>query len=179
VDTKNLEQVAESLIAHKLQQAGMLVAKPKFDVKGTDLLAFVEMGDGVKFCRIQCKGRSLIRSPSSIIVPASYVTKGFIVVLYVDTGPKQNLYCFFESDVQQWRATKSREYRLSLSPSNVEVKLEFYRLDETKIGLIEKMIRRAEVSGEFQSLVYGRASTAFGFQLKAYGTVTPPPKGTA
>ena len=42
----------------RLLDAGLLVAKPKFDINGTDLLVFAEMKDGVKFCRIQCKGRS-------------------------------------------------------------------------------------------------------------------------
>ena len=71
MDTKVLEMIAECLISAHLQDAGMLVAKPKFDSKGTDLLAFVKMDDGVKFCRIQCKGRCLDNSNSYIAIPKS------------------------------------------------------------------------------------------------------------
>ena len=67
MDTKQMEETAENYISSKLQQADILVAKPKFDLNGTDLLAFTNMVDGVKFCRIQCKGRSLANSGSSNI----------------------------------------------------------------------------------------------------------------
>ena len=79
MDTTHLEYTAEDLISHKLMQAGLLVAKPKFDREGTDLLALLQMADGVKFCRIQCKGRSIKDSNSNIKIPTSYVTNGFVL----------------------------------------------------------------------------------------------------
>tara|TARA_R110001592_G_scaffold7032_3_gene39521 strand:+ start:66022 stop:66480 length:459 start_codon:yes stop_codon:yes gene_type:complete len=56
MDTSTLENIAEDYISHRLQRSGMLVAKPKNDRLGTDLLVFDEINDGVKFCRVQAKG---------------------------------------------------------------------------------------------------------------------------
>ena len=80
MDTAKTEHIAEDLIAHELQKSGILVAKPKFDREGADLLAFLEIADGVKFCRIQCKGRTIIDSKkSNIRIPQSYVSPSFII----------------------------------------------------------------------------------------------------
>ena len=180
MDTTQLEHVAEDLISHELQRAGMLVAKPKFDRVGTDLLAFLEMGDGVKFCRIQCKGRSLARSDSNIKVPEAYVSNGFVVVLYLDTGGERgDLYCFFANDIKQWHKTSLGEYQLSLGQTSSDAKLEFYRFDDSKIRLIESLIRSAETSGEFRGLVYGQGHLRAGSaQVVGYGTVDNPKDAT-
>jgi hypothetical protein len=180
MDTAHLEHIAEDLISHKLQRAGMLVAKPKFDRAGTDLLAFLEMGDGVKFCRIQCKGRSLTSSDSHIKVPEAYVSNGFLVVLYLDTGGEHgDLYCFFANDIKQWHKTPLGEYKLSLSQASHDAKLKFYRLDESKVQLIESLIRSAETSAEFRGLVYGEGRLSAGSaQLVGYGTVEDPKDAT-
>jgi hypothetical protein len=97
MDTAHLENTAEDLIAHKLQQSGMLVAKPKFDRNGADLLCFLHIFDAAKFCRIQCKGRSLKNTAKSHVeVPKEYVTDGFVLVLYIEKDNSQcsDLYCF-------------------------------------------------------------------------------------
>lgn len=78
MDTTKLEYTAEDLIAHTLQRSGILIAKPKFDREGAGLLAFAELADGVKFCRIQCKGRTLIDSNSSIKIPTFYVSPSLV-----------------------------------------------------------------------------------------------------
>lgn len=180
VDTTLPEHVAEDLISHRLQRAGMLIAKPKFDRAGTDLLAFLEMGDGVKFCRIQCKGRSLARSNSNIKVPEAYVSDGFVLVLYL--GPREahdGLYCFFATDIRQWHKTSRGEYRLGLGQTSCDSRLEFYRLDDSKIRLIESLIRSAEISGEFRGLVYGQGNVQAGAaQVVGYGTVEYPKDAT-
>ena len=140
MDTKHLETTAEDFISHKLQRAGMLVAKPKFDREGTDLLVFLDMGDGVKFCRIQCKGRSLHGSISHVEIPFSYVTNAFVLILYIETGQFNNnpyLYCFFASDIQCWRKTDDNQYGLSLNHSNFESKLKPYAFDDSKVRLID------------------------------------------
>ncbi len=74
MDTSILEKNAEAYISHKLLRHGLLVAKPMCDQSGTDLILFAEIADGVKFCRIQSKGRSLVNSASSIKIPKDYVT---------------------------------------------------------------------------------------------------------
>ena len=118
MDTSLLENIAEDLVSHRLQQANILVAKPKFDVEGTDLLAFLAMADGVKFCRIQCKGRSLKNGASNISIPKRYVTKGFLVFLYIDSlDYSGDLYCFFAQDIEKWSLSAQDQYTLSLSSS--------------------------------------------------------------
>jgi hypothetical protein len=97
MDTSVMEYTAEDLIAHKLQRGGLLVAKPKFDQEGADLLALLDVADGAKFCRIQCKGRSFGGSPhSSVVVPMRYVTDAFVLFLFIETGElkRTHLYCF-------------------------------------------------------------------------------------
>ena len=85
-DTKKLEMIAEDLISHKLQRHDILVAKPKFDRSGGDLLAMLSVEDGARFCRIQCKGRSLYtpRSKNKVVIRNEYVTDSFITFLYID-----------------------------------------------------------------------------------------------
>ena len=50
MDPSVMEYTAEDLIAHKLTRSGFLVAKPRFDQEGADLLAFLKVKDGAKFC---------------------------------------------------------------------------------------------------------------------------------
>lgn len=102
MDTTHIEYTAEDLIAHKLQRAGLLVSKPKFDREGTDLIALLQVNDGAKFCRIQCKGRSLKNSDhTNVTVPVEYVKGAFCLFLYVDKGDETtNLYCFFPENFQ-------------------------------------------------------------------------------
>jgi hypothetical protein len=174
MDTSHLEYVAEDLISHKLQHAGLLVAKPKFDKKGTDLLAFAKMADGVKFCRIQCKGRT-IKSSSNVTIPEQYVTSGFVFFLYIEPNDNvNNLYCFIESDIKTWNKNPKNEYQLCLSLGTYTNNLAPYRFDGTKIKLIQKIIEAAEVNGEFRRMVYGSINvTLEDSTMEALGTVGP------
>jgi hypothetical protein len=98
MDTRHIENTAEDLIAHKLQRGGLLVAKPKFDQKGADLIALDILEDGAKFCKIQCKGRSLKKrgDRAKLLIPKNYVTYAFILFLYIDTDEDAtNIFCFF------------------------------------------------------------------------------------
>ena len=157
MDTSTLENIAEDLISHKLQHHGLLVAKPKSDRLGTDLLVFAEMADGVKFCRVQNKGRSFAKSATTNIkIPKSYVTNGFLVFLYIEYSvEEQELYVFFPSDVQQWSITAKNEYQLNITQSNAKNRLEIYLFEETKVKLIKTLIQNAESKGEFARLIYG------------------------
>ena len=151
MDTSHLEYVAEDLIAHRLQQAGLFVAKPKFDAEGTDLVAFRQMADGVKFCRIQCKGRTLKGRTSNVKIPAAYVTRGFIVFLYVEgdtyTG---DLYCFFESEIKTWPLDSDSKHTLNLAPGSYKLELARYIFEKSKVDVILDLIKSAETSGEFK-----------------------------
>lgn len=45
MDTSVLENIAEDRISHELQRHELLVAKPKSDRSGTDLIVLAEMTD--------------------------------------------------------------------------------------------------------------------------------------
>ena len=84
VDTSMKEYTAEDLITYKLQRFGVYVAKPKFDIDGTDLFAMLrfESDTGVifKYCHVQCKYRSLVGAGKNAVDILEY---------YVEPG----LYC--------------------------------------------------------------------------------------
>ena len=163
MDTTHIAYIAEDLISHRLQRSGLIVAKPKFDRDGADLLAFMTVDNGAKFCRIQCKGRSLIKSNASVDVYENYVTDGFILFLFVDDGTEgsSNLFCFLPIDIRgKWelktyKGSKRNLYRLSISKcnfSNVNKKgnlIEYY-FSEQKIEEIKNTIRQSDVKEEFK-----------------------------
>jgi hypothetical protein len=163
-----LEHVAEDLISCRLQEAKILVAKPKFDINGTDLLGFLSVDDGAKFCRIQCKGRSLIRSPANIKIPLDYVTSGFVVVLYLETRDDEALLCcFFEEDIKAWRKNSKDEYQLHLPKVSSQKKLAAFRWSVKKAEHIKEVIRNSNVRLETDQLK-GSATIRF----RASGTLT-------
>jgi hypothetical protein len=162
MDTTHMACIAEDLISHKLQHSGLIVAKPKFDRDGADLLAFMTVDNGAKFCRIQCKGRSLIKSNASVDVFESYVTDGFILFLFVNDGDESssNLFCFLPNDIKgKWKLIKSKGsrrtlYRLSFSKSsfnNTKKKgnLIEYLFSDQKIEEIKNIITQSDVKEEF------------------------------
>jgi hypothetical protein len=157
MDTTVMEYTAEDLIAHKLQRSGILVAKPKFDQEGADLLALLGVSDGAKFCRIQCKGRSLARSPnSSVEVPKKYVTDGFILFLFVETGQadRTHLYCFHGREIRSHWRQRGNSYVLSISSSTLHALAEF-AFDDSKVPKIKQAIIDVDAQGEFNKVIYG------------------------
>ena len=174
MDTSIMEQTAEDLIAHSLQRAGLLVAKPKFDQNGADLLAFLDVNDGAKFCRIQCKGRSLINSSSSSVrLPVNYVTDGLVVSLFVETGASDetHLYCFLGREIRANWARTGDDYVINFTRSGFETDLAPYRFDESRIREIVKVIINVNVVGEFKVMGHGYADIALPpLTLRAEGT---------
>ena len=160
MSTSSLEHIAEDLISHALQRRNVLVAKPKFDHNGADLLALLDVADGAKFCRIQCKGRSLINSEKSHIdISTDYVTDGFIVILYIEHDSdiaEQNMFCFFGQDIRQWRKSRSgKNYRLSFTRSNYKTKFAEHVFCKKIVDKIIKSIININVDGEFKSMGHG------------------------
>lgn len=162
-DNTKLEYTAEELIAHRLQLFDLLVAKPKFDRNGADLLAFMELADGVKFCRIQCKGRTVKKSNSHVEIPKGYVTPSFVLFVFVDDGSfdSNNLYCFIASDIQAW-SKNDKYYTLGIKQKTFKEDLSYYRFDKYRVGLIKTVIEQAEVHGEFRKAVYGHIRPVVG-----------------
>jgi len=124
-DTSVLEKIAEDKISFELQKHDLLVAKPKSDHLGTDLLVFAEIADSVKFCRIQSKGRSLEHSERSHIeINKDYATNGFICFLYLYFSYNSDgLYLFLPTDIKQWKIIQDKKYQLSFTRSNAREKL--------------------------------------------------------
>lgn len=161
MDTTHIEYTAEDLIAHKLQRNGLLVAKPKFDRDGADLIALLDVADGAKFCRIQCKGRSLKRSKNSNVkMPVDYVSGSFFVFLYVDTGDKEtHIFCFSVDDIKKYWNQKTENNKVFyclniykntfLDPSN-ETNLLSFSFDPTKIALIKEGIKKSNSREEIK-----------------------------
>ena len=178
LDTSQLENIAEDTISSRLQQSGILVAKPKFDILGTDLLAFLEMRDGIKFCRIQSKGRSFSSPNSNVKIPKSYVSNGFVVFLYLDYGESgQELYMFISTDIEQWNINAKGEYQLLLSANTAKSNLDFFKFDSSKVQILKSIIETAETSGEFRRLIYGSMkATLPSITCEMIGTVSPPNK---
>jgi hypothetical protein len=160
MDNTVMEYTAEDLIAHKLQRSGILVAKPKFDQEGADLLGLLGVEDGARFCRIQCKGRSLYKSSqSSVDVFKKYVTDGFLLFLFVETGDKEetHLFCFLGKQIRElWSlSSDSKKYVLSLSKALVTSGWDEYRFSDKTIDSIREVIKHLDVREEFSLLNRG------------------------
>jgi hypothetical protein len=160
MDTTQMEYTAEDLIAHKLQRAEILVAKPKFDTEGADLLGFLCVSDGAKFCRIQCKGRSLLHSKQAAIdIPKIYVTDGFLCFLFVETNQKEqtNLFCFLGKEIRYWKSkviNKTDSYVLHISPRKLQNEFGPYIFNESRVHEIKKLIMNIDVKGEFRKVLH-------------------------
>ena len=158
MDTSTLENIAEDYVSFQLQRGGLLVAKPKNDRSGTDLLVFEQIGDGVKFCRLQVKGRRLKSSKTTNIrIPKDYVTNAFIVFLYLEVPGSENqtnLFVFFRGDVERWNLSKKGEFELNVNVSTYEKNLAIYRYDDVQLGKIKHIIDAAEVAGEFKKITF-------------------------
>ncbi len=180
MDTTVMEYTAEDLIAHKLQRAGILVAKPKFDREGADLLAFLAVSDGAKFCRIQCKGRSLMNSKrSQVDISRKYVSDGFVLFLFVETGQREetHLFCFTAEDIRAKWSIHDDHYELAVSEIKMGSELAGFSFNDQKVQQIKGIIERTNVKQEFQQMIHGRLDVALEpVTLVATGTVTDSPK---
>ena len=181
-DTTVMEYTAEDLIAHKLQRAGLLVAKPKFDQDGADLLALLDVKDNAKFCRIQCKGRSLQRSPtSSVLVPKKYVSDGFVLFLFVETGDRDmtHLFCLLGREIRAHWTERDDQFVLNLTASKLTTELAEFIFDDGRIGEIIKTIINMNVSGEFHTMNHGYGELSFEPMVVSGGTFPASPTTTA
>ncbi|NMG31273.1 hypothetical protein [Aromatoleum evansii] len=154
-DTSHLAHIAEDLITHHLQRSGLLVAKPKNDRLGTDLLVFDQIADGVKFCRVQCKGRTVSKHGAKITIPEHHVTAGYLLLAYLakesDAGC---LYFFLPSTVNTWPKNRKGEYTLNVG-QNYELTLEPWKFGPDHVQQIKHIIQQAEMAGEFKFVVFG------------------------
>ncbi|HPB90688.1 MAG TPA: hypothetical protein PLD80_04140 [Rugosibacter sp.] len=157
-DTSHLSHVAEDLIAHHLQRSGLLVAKPKNDQLGTDLLVFAQIADGVKFCRVQCKGRTVPKTGTEVTIPAFHVTPGYVLFMYISSTPEDGgLYCCFATDVRAWAKTKTKtdSYYYLRIPRDFKKALAKWKFGDRHIQQLRFIIEQAETTGEYRLVTFG------------------------
>jgi len=146
-DNKNLEMVAENLIAHFLQRHGILMAKPCFDQDGGDLIAMTN-DSGVRFCRIQSKGRTVLPGKgSNVLVKHEYVRPSFILCLYIEDNSfdQLNLFVFFHEQIQQWPTTKDGHFKLELNQESWISDLEPFKIKKETVQRIANDIMDVEL----------------------------------
>lgn len=154
-DTSHLAHVAEDLITHHLQRWGLLVAKPKNDRLGTDLLVFDQIADGVKFCRVQCKGRTVSKRGAKITIPEQHVTAGYLLLVYLTGEANEgSLYFFLPTTVKAWPKSNKGEYTLNVK-KDYESTLEPWKFGLEHVRQIKHIIQQAEVAGEYTFVVFG------------------------
>ena len=156
-DTTRMEHMAEDLISHKLLRSDIVVAKPKVDMCGADLIAFLKVSDdGAKFCRIQCKGRSVKNKNrnSNVKIYESYLGETFVVCLFIDDGDpdKTHLFVFFSKDIRNnWQyKEKNKEYVLNFSKDNFSYKLDSFCFNDEKIKYIKIIIQESDIEKEMK-----------------------------
>ncbi len=148
MQTINLEYTAEDLISHKLQRNGILIAKPKFDINGADLIAFINFEDSVKIGRIQSKGRTLFpgqRQAAKITIPKKYVHDAFFLFIYFDIGiDNTELYLFNVKQIKEtWKKNTKEEYYLSIRHNQLN-KINPYLFNEQRIEEIKQCILKSK-----------------------------------
>jgi hypothetical protein len=163
-DTKLLEYVALHLIAHRLAKEDLFVALPSFDAEGTDLLVFADVKENAKFCKVQSKYRSLIRSESAHIeIPESYVTAHLIVFLFIDNGDESSryLYCFFQEDISHWEKNEKDKYVLNFTKNTFQEKLASSLLDKDRIERIRAILEKVDSRKEILHFIKAQTNVRF------------------
>lgn len=160
MDTRRLEQIGETLITSKLLETGILPAKPFFDHFGADLIGFTSIADQGRFCRIQCKYRTL-KQTASISVDSSYVTGAFILFVCLQTDSKKCLYCFTADEVRNiFTASSVRSkavLRLAISVKNASVLSQYDYLEHPteRIAAIFDLMKKASPIAEIRRAFSG------------------------
>lgn len=157
-DTKILELVAEHFVSHTLGRHDILCAKPYFDQMGTDLLGIKQFPDTAKFCRIQCKGRTVTDKRNHIDIHIEYVASDFVVFLFVEDGrfEDSNLYCFFHDEIRAWGAypkKKPTHYVLYLKQEGAfKEDLKEFKFGAERAARLTKLIEGVDLNELFKSL---------------------------
>ncbi len=164
MDTAQKEKIAENEFASFLGRRGLLVAKPYFDQRGADLLAFVHICGGAKFCRVQSKYR---QSNNKVEIPIHYVSGAFVCLLYLvpreneSQGEEQHtLFYFLPDDIKKWNKHDNK-YILSLPSyfSFIE-KFKAHSLDDHGFKQIRNLIINSKVQEEMGMLDFSNPNNS-------------------
>lgn len=155
-DSDFLEKEAELKIASELLRYEIIVAKPKVDKLGADLLAMLRVDDGAHFIRVQSKGRSLEKRKSCHIeIPKNYVTESFVCFLYLRQPSVSGviLSVFFSDDILSWTINRKDEYTFSVSVGSYQEKLKPYKFNGEKVKRLIEVIQIADIEKQFNLLI--------------------------
>jgi len=158
MDTKRLEQIGKDFISSTLQDSGILVAEPRFDCLGTDLIGFTSVDDEGKFCRIQCKYRELKKS-TSIKIDSKYVVGAFVLFLYIKYAGKRHIFCFLPEDINRIfkHNAENSLYQLCITPKiilslNNDKSISF---SDAKKASIYEVLNSSSPNSELKLLILG------------------------
>ncbi|MGR3318732.1 MAG: hypothetical protein ACUZ8O_09655 [Candidatus Anammoxibacter sp.] len=158
MNTTMITKTVEDVVARRLEGLGFLVAKPKFDRDGTDLIALLQLRKSAKFCRIQCKGITLAKLEKNYItIPKKYFSDAFVLFLNIERENKYetNLYCFLKTDIKKWKRTEDIYY-LQFNENDFKERLKFNEFNDDTEKLIRQLMKDSEISEEFRRLIYGK-----------------------
>lgn len=156
-DNKPAEHSAESLVIHHLLKYGIKTTKPFFDENGTDLLLIDQVSRGATaFLRAQCKYRRYAKgNPSSVTIPASYMSANFVLFLYViNDDDTDGLMVFFEEDLVKWRLNDQEKYFLSISDKSV-TELHSHLISRAVANQLVAKLKRVEIKRYTTLLIDG------------------------
>lgn len=164
MDTRRLEQIGETLITSALLETGILPAKPFFDHLGADLIGFTSIDDRGRFCRIQCKYRTL-KKTASITVDSSYVVGAFILFVCLHMAGKKSLYCFTANEIRKvFRPSVVRAhsvFRLVISKTSTSAlsKYDYGEHPQERNAAVFDLVKQASPVSELRRVFSGLRST--------------------
>lgn len=141
-DTKPQELIGEYHASSIMMSNGIIIAKPNADRKGTDLLGFLEIDDHVKFCRIQCKFRTLRKKKTQIKILPDYISNAFVLTLTFPFQSSLLSVVFLKKDILAWN-----DSTLSVCLDDVDKLRDKYLL-ESRIEEIKRIIRESNAAEE-------------------------------
>lgn len=121
MDNKPLEKQAESFIKSQLLRFGFKVHDLSFDEDGSDLMISKKTSEQkLKFINIQCKGRNVTNSTTSVKIPKSYVQNNFLLFVYtISQETKESLFLFFPKNIRSWNENERNEYVLNITKAKL------------------------------------------------------------
>jgi len=149
-------------ISHELLKNNIITAYPDVDLNGADMLAIIDIKDGMRFARIQSKGVTLKNKKKSrtIEIPRSYVDGTFTLLVYIEylEDNSEHLLWFFAKDIKDrpdlWKKktkkqTEKKIFSLTLYGNTFKNKFDLFKLTPSRITALKKIIIESEDGREF------------------------------
>ena len=147
MDTKPREMLGLYYIKSDLLKYGFeMHSELSYDVNGADFMITQKIDSNkLHFITVQSKSRTIKRS-TNIRIPKKYVTKNFVLFLYlIDDLKNENLFCFFDTDFDIFKE-KDSEYTLHVTQSKIQSLKEKYSFDQKKAlrinGIFDELKRK-------------------------------------